>query len=123
MDFDPTLDPVNCGNVPQCDIFMRVIHANPTRSATSHSGSGTAPGLFNQVVNTLTELCTDTGPVIYTFQVKPQTFFLTTGQWVKKPNLFNTTSITLVAGISYHDVIERPLFSATARQPNLYHSL
>jgi hypothetical protein len=114
MHLDPTLDAVNCGYVPKRYLFVRAFHANPTTLATSLSGSGAAPGLCNQVLYPFADLCTDTGPIINTLQVNTETFFLTSGQWVEKTNSFNTTSITFAAGIRYNDVIERPLFCATA---------
>jgi hypothetical protein len=123
MHLDPTLDAVNCGYVPKRYLFVRAFHANPTTLATSLSGSGAAPGLYNQVLYPFADLGTNTGPVVNTFEVKTQTLFLATRQRVEKPDSFNTTSITLAAGICYHDVVERPLFSATARQSNLYHSI
>jgi hypothetical protein len=123
MHLDPTLDAVNCGNITKRYLLVCATHANLTTSATSRSGSGAVPSLCNQVRNPLADLSANTSPVVNPLEVKTQTLFLTTGQWVEKTNSFNATSITLATGICYHDVVERPLFSATARQSNLYHSI
>jgi hypothetical protein len=123
MDLDPTLDAMDGRNISKLNRFMRAFHANPTTSATSLSGSSAAPGLVNQVLHPLTDLRTYAGPILNTFQVEAQTLFLTARQRVEKTYSLNATSIALAAGVGYHDVIERPLFSATARQSNLYHSI
>jgi hypothetical protein len=122
MQLDPTLDAVNCGYITERYFFMRAHPANPTPSAAGLSGCA-APGLGDQVLYTFAKLCTDTGPIINTLQVQAKTFFLTFCHRVEKPDSFNTAPITFVTAISHNDVIEGFLFSATARQSNLYHSL
>jgi hypothetical protein len=122
MNLDPTLDAVDCGYIAKRYVLMLAHHANPATSVASHSGWDTA-GLRNQVLHTLTNLCANTGPIVHTFQVKPETFFLASGQRIKKTNSFNTTSITFATTVCNNYVIERPFFSATARKTNLYHSL
>jgi len=75
------------------------------------------------VLYTLAKLSAYTCPIFNTIKIYPEPFFLPTGDWIKKTNPFNPSSITLVAAIRYHNVIEGPLLGTASCQSDFYHYL
>jgi hypothetical protein len=87
---------------------------------TVRSGSRSAR-FRHKVPDPLGELGADFGPVINAIQVKPEAFFLATGDRIEKADSLDPAAVPFVAAVRHHDVVEGTLFGAAARQSNLYH--
>jgi hypothetical protein len=72
------------------------------------------------VFHPLTQLCTNTCPVLNPIEIHPKPLFLTTGNRIKKSDPLNSSTITWLAAIRYYNVVERTFFGTASCQSDLY---
>jgi hypothetical protein len=77
--------------------------------------------LLHQCSHTLAGVSALRDPMLDSLLIETQAFLTTGSNGVVETETLKVTPITSVAAVSYHDVIKRPLFSATSGKTNGYH--
>ena len=86
------------------------------------SDLGCCTGFFDQTTYGLAQLRTLVLPMCHAIQLDTQTFGAFGCQRIVEADTLDKATVTTVAGIRYHHVIERAILRAATRKTNDYHN-
>src|SRR5512146_23288 len=93
-----------------------------TTMGLASSGLGCCTGFFDQTAYGLAQLRTALLPMRHAIQLNAQAFGAFSCQRVVEADTLDEATITTVAGIRHHHVVERAILRAATRKTNDYHN-
>ncbi len=123
LHFEPPFHAEHAADAAEGDPFFGVrAHCGVAGRADALRRGGSSPGLFEQIRDPLRGLSPASHPVVDTAEIDAQSLLAAGCNRVEEPDALDVTTAAWTATIRHHDMIERTLDRAAARQPNDHHS-